>query len=289
MAVRRSVRRNGRRALVETVLAGRKLLGDRALPDYVIVGAQRCGTTSLFRALAKHPAVIANALGAKAVHYFDTDYDRGLDWYRAHFPTDAQRAQRESEVGQPAVVGEASPYYMFHPTVIERMAAETPDTKLIVLLRDPVKRAISHHLHMVWEGHEPVEDLDQALDLESSRLEGLEEQLRADPHFRSRDHQHFSYMARGHYAHQIERIQKHFPQEQVLIMPTKQLTSDSVASLAKIQQFIGLEPDPAITLGKRNASDPFVPRDETVQRLSNEFAESNQALTELLGGPVPWV
>ena len=96
-------------------------------------------------------------------------------------------------------------------------------------------------------------------------------------------------MARGHYAHQIQRIQKHFPVEQVLIMTTEQLTTNSEASLAQIQRFIGLEPDASITLGKRNASDPFVPRDETVQRLRDEFAESNHALAGLLESAVPWI
>lgn len=288
MSLRRAVRRNGRKALVEGVLATRQIRGERTLPDYVIVGAQRCGTTSLFRALVNHRGVMANVLGAKGVHYFDTDFHRGLDWYKAHFPSQEEREKHEAEVGHPAVVGEASPYYMFHPMGIERMAEAVPDTKLIVLLRDPVKRAISHHLHMVWEGHEPVEDLDKALDLEAERLAGVEDKLRADPKFRSRDHQHYSYIARGHYAPQVERILKHYPRDQVLIMATSELTGQSVASLERIQRFIGLEPDPAITLGKRNASDPFVPREETVSRLKAEYAESNKRLAELVDISIPW-
>jgi len=84
--------------------------------------------------------------------------------YNAHFPTTAEREAHAAKIGQKAIAGEASPYYMFHPAGAERMAKAIPDTKLIVLLRNPVKRAISHHLHMVWEGHESVKDIDEALD-----------------------------------------------------------------------------------------------------------------------------
>ena len=261
----------------------------RPSPDFIIAGAQRCGTTSLFRALAKHPAMMSNVLDAKGVHYFDTDYHRGLPWYLSHFPSQADRDALASRIGQQPVVGEASPYYLFHPAGPERMAHAIPQVKLVVLLRDPVKRAVSHHLHMVWEGHEKVEDIDKALDLEAERLNGIEQKLLADPSLVSRDHQHFSYMARGHYVDQLERLFAHFDRERVLVMATETLTGDSEASLRKIQEFLGLEPDPEINLGKRNASARFEPRSETLERLRKEFVESNRRLAELVDLDVPWL
>jgi len=288
-AMRQSVRRNGRRLLLEASLVARKRETDRPPPDFVIVGAQRCGTTSLFRALAKHPAMMSNVLDAKGVHYFDTDFDRGLPWYLSHFPSRSDRDEHAAKVGQPPVVGEASPYYLFHPAGAERMARTIPDTRLVVLLRNPIKRAISHHLHMVWEGHEKVEDIDKALDLEATRLSGIEQQLLADPSMVSRDHQHYSYMARGHYAEQLERLFAHFDRDKVLVMATETLTGDSQASMERIQHFLGLEPDPATDLGKRNASARFEPRPETVERLSGEFAASNRRLADLVDIEIPWL
>lgn len=284
----RALRRNTRRVALEGFLSVRKRKSDRPAPDFVIVGAQRCGTTSLFRALAKHPAMMSNVINAKGIHYFDTSYHKSVDWYNAHFPTTAEREAHAAKIGQKAIAGEASPYYMFHPAGAERMAKAIPDTKLIVLLRNPVKRAISHHLHMVWEGHESVKDIDEALDLEASRLKGVEEKLLADPRLVSRPHQHYSYIARGHYAPQIERLYKHFDRDNVLVMTTEKLVSDSEASLSAIQSFIGFEIDPSIQLEKRNASSKFEPNPDTVSRLTKEYAESNKQLAELLDIEIPW-
>lgn len=288
IAMRRSLRRHTRQIILDSAIASRRGQ-ERPAPDFVIVGAQRCGTTSLFRALSKHPALMPNVIDAKGVHYFDTSYHRDSDWYFAHFASRAQRERHAEKVGHRAVVGEASPYYMFHPAVPERMAQTVPDAKLIVLLRNPVKRAISHHLHMVWEGHEPVENIDEALDLEASRLQGVEEQLLKDRNFVSKSHQHHSYIARGRYAEQLERLYTHFDRENVLVMATETLTGDSKTSLARIQSFIGLEPDPAIDLGKKNASSAFTPNPATLERLDAEFAESNARLRDLVDCEIPWL
>jgi hypothetical protein len=270
-------------------LIARKRNSDRPAPVFAIVGAQRCGTTSLFRALAQHPAMMSNVLDAKGIHYFDTSFDKDLAWYLAHFPSQAERDAHAAEVGQPAIVGEASPYYLSHPAGAERMAGGIPDAKLIVLLRDPVKRAISHHLHMVWEGHEKEKDLDKALDLESTRLEGLEAKLLADPSLVSRVHQHFSYISRGHYAPQLERLFKHFDRDNVLVMATETLTGKTPESMEKIQQFLGVKVDPSIGLEKRNASSRFKPRDETLARLAAEYVESNKQLRALVDIDIPWL
>ena len=285
----RAIRRNTRRLVLNGSLGLRKLKGIRPPPDFVIVGAQRCGTTSLFRALNEHPAMMRNVINAKGIHYFGINYHQNYEWYLAHFATHAERYRHAARIGQSAIVGEASPYYLFHPAGAERMAQSIPDAKLIVLLRNPVKRAISHHLHMVWEGHEPLVDLDEALDCESARLQGVEERLLTDSCYVSRPHQHFSYVARGHYANQLKRLYKHFKKENVLVMTTEKLVSDSESSLSEIQSFIGLEPDPCIVLEKRNASSKFEPRPETLERLSEEFAESNKQLADIVDFEIPWL
>lgn len=289
MTTHRTLKRNIRRMMLESCIAARQYQSDRPPPDFVIAGAQRCGTTSLFQALSRHPAMMSNALGAKGVHYFDTNYHQKAEWYLAHFPSRMGRDTHSEKVGHRAIAGEASPYYLYHPAVAERMAGIIPDTKIIVLLRDPVKRAISHHLHMVWEGHEPVKDIDKALDLEAERLEGVEQKLLEDPDLVSRPHQHYSYMARGHYATQLKRLFEHFDRQNVLVMTTEELIVDSESSLSRIQSFIGLEPDSTIELEKRNASSKYEPRPETLQRLSEEFAESNRQLENMLDIELPWL
>jgi len=285
----RALRRNTRRVALEGFVAARKRQPDRPPPDFVIIGAQRCGTTSLFRALNKHPAMMPNVINAKGIHYFDTGYHHNMAWYLAHFASRAERDNHSAKVGHKAIVGEASPYYLYHPAGAQRMAQAIPDAKIIVLLRDPVKRAISHHLHMVWEGHESIVDLDKALNSESARLEGIEQRLMADPSYVSRHHQHYSYMARGHYAQQLERLFAHFDRKNVLVLTTEKLISDCKSSLSAIQSFIGLEPDSSIALEKRNASAKFEPRPETIERLTAEFAKSNERLENVVDIEVPWL
>ena len=109
----------------------------RALPDFVIIGAQKAGTTSLWRYLVEHPQIVGPT--EKEIHFFDARFDRGARWYRARFPLRAslRRGAR--------LTFEASPYYLAHPFVPARVRAMLPDAKLVVLLRDPVERAWSHY------------------------------------------------------------------------------------------------------------------------------------------------
>src|SRR3954447_18625468 len=100
----------------------------RMVPDFLIIGAQRAGTTSLFHYLQRHPSVMQSSI--KEVHYFDGSYNRGRRWYLSHFPL-----RRATSGGR--ITGEATPYYLFHPTVPTRVAVDFPDVKLIAILRDP--------------------------------------------------------------------------------------------------------------------------------------------------------
>ena len=147
----------------------------RALPDFVILGAQKAGTTSLYAYLCAHPDVRAAA--RKEVHYFDLNYARGATWYRSMFPLAAGLA-RERRGGRRVLVGEASPYYLFYPLAAERAGAVVPSAQLIVLLRDPVERAWSHYRHEVKAGREPLE-FEAALAAEPTRLAGADAALRA--------------------------------------------------------------------------------------------------------------
>src|SRR5690242_13181924 len=119
-----------RERLVKGARAGTRVLGRataryRLAPHFLIVGAQRCGTTSMFKTLRQHPSVIAPAL-QKGIHYFDKNYDRGEDWYRSHFPLRLTAARAEKRGGVVPMTGESSPYYMFHPLAPDRIAADLP-------------------------------------------------------------------------------------------------------------------------------------------------------------------
>lgn len=261
----------------------------RPPPDFLVVGAQRCGTTSLFRALSAHPAVLPPALSIKGVHYFDSHYDQPLSWYLAHFPTARTRRAATRRAGATAVTGEASPYYVFHPAIPGRIARDVPGARVVLLLRDPVARAYSHYQHMVWEGLETAGSFEEAIDLEGDRLQGEEERLLADPAYTSPHHQHHSYVARGRYGQQLARLRAHFPEEQVLVVDSHRLFVDAQAEVARVLAFLGLPEHPAVDLRSLNGGAYEPPSGATVQRLRDHYASDSEQLVEQLGWTPTWL
>ena len=166
----------------------------RTVPDYLVIGTKRGGTTSLQQYLTAHPDVL-EPKAAKASHYFDANFSKGWSWYRAHFPL--QRwMDRERAAGRPVVVGEASPYYCFHPLALDRIAARVPDVKLIIVLRDPVERAWSHYSYEVARGNEDLSFAD-ALDAEPGRTAGAADRIRRGEIDDDREWRLHTYLQRG--------------------------------------------------------------------------------------------
>lgn len=151
-------------------------------PDFLIIGAQKGGTTSLYTYLCQHPRVV----GASRieVHFFDLAYDKGWWWYRSHFPVHVFRR------GERIVTGEASPYYIFHPLVPERVRKDLPNVKLVAILRNPVDRAYSHYQHVRRNGREPL-SFEEAIEREPPRTEGEAEIISSDDEYQSSAHRRY--------------------------------------------------------------------------------------------------
>lgn len=245
----------------------------------LIIGAQKGGTTSLFQYLVQHPLVLPPL--RKEVHYFDFNYARGVQWYRGHFPY-------VHRLRGGAVTLDASPYYLVHPLVPERVAELLPQVKLIALLRNPVSRALSHYHHEVRGGREPL-SFAEALDCESERLAGEEERLQNDSDYYSPNHHRYSYTRRGVYAEQLRRWLQYFPRSQLLVLQSERLFRDPAATMAVVRDFLGLPSHP-LELKK-----PFRPAayDRTLSpelrtRLTTYFEPYNRELYRLLGQEFDW-
>jgi hypothetical protein len=262
--------------------------GRRPLPDFLIVGAQRSGTTSLYRYLLDHPQVLP-ASPSKGVHYFDKHAEKSLRWYRAHFPTAAARRRRKQRFGGPVVTGEGSPYYLFHPHGPARAAAAVPDARIIAMLRDPVERAYSHYQQEYARGFEDADTFERAIDLEPQRLAGERERMLADPGYQSYELQHHSYMARGEYVGQLQAWRVHYPEERVLVICAERFFAEPAATYADVLRFLGL-PDPPETprFKAYNARPSKGMAEETRSRLVAHFAEPNRRLEEYLGTTMGW-
>lgn len=250
----------------------------RALPDFVIIGAMKGGTTSMFQYLAQHPQV--RPPFRKEIKFFDIHFAKGLGWYRAHFPL-----QAKMKAG--AVTGEATPYYLFHPLAAERMAKFLPNAKLIVMLRNPVDRAYSHYSHMRRVGREPL-SFENAFASEPERLAGEADRIVSDPNYSTFTHVHYSYLARGCYAEQLPRWLDRFPREQMLILPSEDLTTAPAQVFQKSLDFLGIEvwQPKNFDIFKRGSYESMPAN--TRAKLVEYFRPHNQQLYDLLGMKFDW-
>jgi hypothetical protein len=258
----------------------------RALPEFLIIGAQRSGTTSMYTYLEQHPAVVP-AVMCKGVHYFDVNYTRGEAWYQSHFPSRGYRAWVSRRTGQSVVTGEGSPYYLFHPAIPSRVAAALPNVRLIVMLRDPVSRAYSQYQHEVARGFETL-SFEDALKAEEERLAGEEERLCADPGYYSFSHQHHSYVSRGRYVDQLRRWMALVPSRQFLVLDSNDFFRNPEPAYREALAFLGLRDSSLAVYPTRNAHDYTPMSDGARAFLEAAFEEPNRELGTFLGRSFSW-
>jgi hypothetical protein len=195
------------------------------LPHFIVIGAQKSGTTSLHEWLLHHPDVFLAAI--KETHYFTTYFDQPVRWYANHYA--------QARAGQ--LRGDITPYYAFHPYVPERIATLLPTVRLVYLVRDPVKRAISHYFHAFRLGKELL-SIDHALAAETERLAGSYDRLRA-PGSHDAMHQSNSYVARSRYENQILHYRRFFPNKQLLVLRSEDLFANDPQTWQRLLQHIG--------------------------------------------------
>ncbi|MBS1302168.1 sulfotransferase [Loktanella sp. SALINAS62] len=249
----------------------------RALPDFYVLGAMKSGTSSLFHYICQNPDVARPF--RKETHFLSLGVRQGLGlgWYRAHFPIRARLAGKRT--------GEATPDYLFEAPALHRLHQIRPDARMIVVLRDPVARAVSHFQHEVRMGRETM-SLEDAMMQEDARIAhaeaagqaGLETVL------------HASYRRRGQYAEQLERLFQLFPRDKVLVVWSTDLFKDPVETMARVFAFLDL-PDVSKDLQfavKNAATSKVAASPAVVDSLRSHYRSHDARLAELLGVSVPW-
>lgn len=269
-----------------SVASGRLSYRLRMLPGFLIVGAQRCGTTSLYRALSAHPAVL-KAFAHKGVHYFDVAYERKLSWYQAHFPLRVRARAVARAVGGPAMTFESSPYYMFHPLAAARIAHDLPAVRLLVLVRDPVARAYSAYTHELARGFES-EPFERALELENARLAGEGERIVNQPDYLSHSHRHHAYRGRGQYIEQIERLEALFGRDRIHVIDSGDFFAEPKRVYDSALDFLGL-PHRGYPVFERHNARPRAPLAQSVRAaLDTHFVPYDARLAAWLGTQPSW-
>lgn len=260
----------------------------RGLPDFLVIGAQRSGTSSLYKYLGEHPNVVASL--RKEIEYFSTDFAKGEDWYRAHFPLTSRLWAMRKLSGVSPVCFEATPDYLLDPRAAPRAKAMLPDAKIVVLLRDPVERAHSHYHHNL---RYRLEDLsfDEALAAEDDRLEHEYDKIDADPSYKALPLRRYSYVTRGLYADQLQPWLDAYGTS-VAVIPSAGLFGDTSGRLADLCEFLDVPPNPQSEYRNYSyTSQPTVKTEmsaSTRQWLRDRFTEPNRELFTLLGQDYGW-
>jgi hypothetical protein len=252
---------------------GRPELG-HALPDFLLIGAMKAGTSTLIAELATHPQVIRSR--RREIHFFGSRFDRGVNWYRSHFPTGYELRKHN------AITGEGSTSYLANKRCAPRIKAILPQVRMIALLRDPVDRAISNYFHERRTGREPL-PITEAFAAEDDRLD-RKRGTELGEH-------NLAYRGRGLYADQLDRYYRLFPKDQLLILRSESLFSDPQPVVDRACRFLGL--DPALISGSFRPQnlggyDPGEVPPALYQELTRFFTPHNERLYELVGEDWGW-
>ena len=254
----------------------------RTLPDFLIIGAQKCGTTFLYQLLAQHPRV--KPAFAKEVHYFDLNFTKGDNWYRSYFPL-------RTPGGHKFITGESSPYYLFHPHAPRRASTVVPDAKLIVLLRNPIDRAYSHYQHQVKRGkvgRRETLTFEEAIEAEEKTLPNEVSRMLQDERYESPSHRTRSYLTRGMYVDQLLVWSSFFQRKQMLILKSEDLFDDMRNTLELMLTFLEIPNWRPETYSIPNKREYTGMSSLIRQRLDEYYEPHNQRLYEYLGMDLGW-
>jgi len=243
----------------------------------LIVGAMKAGTSSLYAYLEQHPNFIS--AWEKEVHYFDHQFERSRYWYLSHFPCQRDMDKMRRNKCENIITGEASPNYLFFPEVPQRIAGTLPDVKIIILLRDPVKRAYSHYNHACRRGQEGLSFV-RAIEEERPRLASAE--LGDDRYIWN------SYVSRGLYARHTARYLEHFDREKLLVVKSEDLFENTQKTYERVLDFLGLSSYSLERAEPQNQASYDRCRIPAEDQLRKRFRPHNEKLYDLIGKRMDW-
>lgn len=246
----------------------------RKPPKFMVIGAEKCGTTSLYHYLSQHPQFLPSI--EKELDFFDIEFGRGIDWYLAHFPP---IPDQEKDI----ITGEVSPNYIYHRHAPQRVKDFFPDTKLIVLLRDPVERTVSRY-YMLHKKVNSGFSLEQKInaeikDISSNMKEG---QVPWPVLNRCRN------VGNSLYFFHLQKWLKVFPREQFLVVKSADFYKNPALALENIFDYLEV-PNHKLPEYKQYNAGSYNPITEEMRtKLAEFFQPYNQKLEDLLGMEFNW-
>ena len=248
----------------------------RKLPDFLCVGAQKSGSSTLYWWLKQHPQLSMSF--DKESKFLDRHYKKGELWYRHQFPL----ASSEK------LAGDNTPYYLFHPIVPQRAHSLCPDAKVIMILRNPINRAFSQYQMECRKGREVHTSFEAAIEGELERISMAKDELLADPLGYHHTFENTSYLSRGIYMDQIEEWLKWYKRDQMLILISETFFESPETALEEVYTFLNINQTLPSDFKSYNVSNYDNMNEETRDDLRSFFKPHNERLEKFLGKKLNW-
>ena len=254
----------------------------RVLPDFIIIGSMKCGTTSLYYDICEHPCVSAAAYDE--IGFFDSNFHLGLNWYRSMFPTKRRIEDIRRKEGV-AITGEDTPFYFWNPVAAKRIQKLLPNIKLITILRNPIDRAYSEYQDVVSsESNSPSFETFIENEINTRRKDSS---LITEENFEIFNQKN-SYLLKGIYVDQLKIWAGLFPKEQIFTLSTENLNSEPITALESVFQYLNL-PDYKIKNIQRQKQKKYVPMNSQTRKILIEFFKPhNERLFKFIGKKFDW-
>jgi len=254
----------------------------RVLPDFIIIGSMKCGTTSLYYDICEHPC--ASPAAYDEIGFFDSNFHLGLNWYRSMFPTKRRIEDIRRKEGV-AITGEDTPFYFWNPVAAKRIQKLLPNIKLITILRNPIDRAYSEYQDLVSsESNSPSFETFIENEINTRRKDSS---LITEENFEIFNQKN-SYLLKGIYVDQLKIWAGLFPKEQIFTLSTENLNSEPITALESVFQYLNL-PDYKIKNIQRQKQKKYVPMNSQTRKILIEFFKPhNERLFKFIGKKFDW-
>ncbi len=248
------------------------------LPKFIIIGAQKSGTTSLYHYLSQHPKILPPKY-RKEINYFEKRYfSKSLRWYKSQF---------SNSTGD-SINFEASTNYLFYPWSPKHVFETIPHCKIIILLREPKQRAWSHYKHQIRSKEEQIPFF-KALEREMIHLDEIEKKILADPKYFNKSFRNYSYLRRGLYFKQIKNWARFFERESMFISSFDDFFENPIDKCNEIFEFLEIEKfsiNPSKIYNESSSND--IPPKESIDLMKSYFCEPNKLLFNYLSKDFNW-
>ena len=257
----------------------------RILPDFLVIGVGRGGTTSCFHYLSQHPSIIGSAYDE--IGFFDENFHLGLNWYRSMFPTKFLKKKIAKKFGK-CLTYDVTPAYIRKPWAARRIKELFPEIKLIALLRNPVDKAYSHYNSKMQVEGDTKTTFEEMIEEDIKMIEKFENtnSIIDDEYFSN--HIEKSPLGRGLYAQQLKIWFELFDPKQILILTSEELSTETNKAMNKIFQFLDLPDYEIPDIVKRSTGNYTKMKMDTRKKLISFFSKYNQDLFKLLNQEFDW-